>query len=434
MWKRRLVVTLSVFAIAVVAGQQQIPQQAAHAAVSTLQPTALTIEAGASTGSLAAVQSLDGNSLRLGPLVSRSYRTYQLPSSVDVTNVWSFTVKARYAGPTRAQHVWTWFIRDFTANKWVKLGDNTEILVANAPTTLRFYPAGPYAKYVSSSGTLQVRSVGANKPTALDLDTEWIEFDDGPKPTFSGWVPPVGTRWQYQLQPPVNANVTAVPWTGGPAVGPDVFDIDLYEADGVTPAANTVSAIHALGRKAICYVSAGTYENWRPDAGAFPSVVLGGGNGWPGEKWLDIRRIDLIGPIIDARVAKCVEAGFDAVEFDNMDAAFNRSGFKVTPAQQIEFNRAMADIAHARGLAVGLKNDVAQLTQLEAWFDFAINEQCAQYNECDGYDAWTAAGKAVAQVEYSAALGSFCPSAIAGGRSGIKKDLALLATPYTPCN
>jgi hypothetical protein len=213
-----------------------------------------------------------------------------------------------------------------------------------------------------------------------------------------------------------------------------VFDIDLFEADGVTPANATVAAIHARGAKAICYVDAGTWENWRPDAGSFPTSVRGATNGWPGERWLDIRRLDVLVPIMDARVGRCAAAGFDAVEFDNMDAAFNRSGFPVSPAQQIKFNRAMAAIAHDHGLAVGLKNDVGQLTQLLPYFDFAINEQCQQYGECGGYGAWTAAGKAVAQVEYTIGLATFCPPAIAGHRSAIRKALALQATPYTPCN
>ena len=406
----------------------------ALASITALVPTSSTNEFGVISGGVSELAAVDGAAMQLGPGVTRSYRTYQLPGGVDPADIWSFTVKAQYFGPTKAQQLWRWFIRDVTTNKWVLLGDNIESVTANTALQLRFYPPGPFAKYVSPGGAIQVRSVSTNKPQVLQLDAEWIEFDASAVVPFAGWVPSVGTRWQYQLQPPVDTTITAVPWTGGPAVRPDVFDIDLYEADGVTPASAAVAAIHAIDARAICYVSAGTYENWRPDAAAFPAVVLGASNGWPGEKWLDIRRLDVILPIMSVRVQLCAAAGFDAVEFDNMDAAFNRSGFKVSKAQQIEFNRAMAGVAHFHGLAVGLKNDVAQLTQLEPWYEFAINEQCSQYTECSGYDAWTQAGKAVAQVEYTVSLATFCPSAIAGGRSGIKKDLLLLATPYTPCN
>jgi hypothetical protein len=287
---------------------------------------------------------------------------------------------------------------------------------------------------VSPARTIQVRTVSTKKPFTMLLDAETVTLRNGTPPAFDGWRPPVGIRWQYQLQPPVDTSVTATAWSTGATVRPEAFDIDLYEADGTTPASATVADIHDRGAHAICYVDAGTWENWRPDAGAFPPDVLGKTNGWPGERWLDIRRLDVLVPIMQARVARCATAGFDAVEFDNMDAAFNRSGFPVSPAQQIEFNRAMAEVAHDEGLAVGLKNDVDQLSQLLPDFDFAVNEQCQQYSECGGYDAWIAAGKAVVQVEYSTGLATFCPKAIAAGRSAIRKALSLLATPYTPCD
>lgn len=52
----------------------------------------------------------------------------------------------------------------------------------------------------------------------------------------------------------------------------------------------------------ICYFSAGSWEDWRPDAGQFPDSVKGNNlEDWPGEKWLDIRQIDVLAPIMGAR-------------------------------------------------------------------------------------------------------------------------------------
>jgi hypothetical protein len=155
-----------------------------------------------------------------------------------------------------------------------------------------------------------------------------------------------------------------------------------------------VAAIHAAGAHAVCYVDAGTWEDFRPDAGAYPASVKGLPNGWPGEVWLDIRATGVLLPIIDARVAKCAAAGFDAVEFDNVDGYTNDTGFALTAADQLTFNEDLANYAHTQGLSVGLKNDLDQLGQLQNLFDFAINEQCAQYKECDAYNGWTAAGRA----------------------------------------
>ena len=86
--------------------------------------------------------------------------------------------------------------------------------------------------------------------------------------------------------------------------------------------------MHAKNIHAVCYVSLGTYEDWRPDADSFPSSVLGSGNGWPGEKWLDIRQISKLSPIMTARFQMCKDKGFDAVEPDNIDGYSNCTGFR----------------------------------------------------------------------------------------------------------
>lgn len=248
------------------------------------------------------------------------------------------------------------------------------------------------------------------------------------------WVPTQGERWQYQLQGNVDTNLCAVPFTGGICVRPDVYDIDLYANNGTTLNTAAVSAIHAVGGHAVCYVDAGTWENWRPDASEYPSDVLGNKNGWPGERWVDIRQTSVLLPIMEQRVAKCVSAGFDAVEFDNVDGYTNDTGFPLTFAEQITFNTDLADIAHSDGLSVGLKNDIGQLAQLEGLFDFAINEQCEQYRECSSYDSWIAAGKEVLEVEYKVQPSKFCPAAASGGRDAIYKSLALKAQPWRPCS
>jgi hypothetical protein len=181
-----------------------------------------------------------------------------------------------------------------------------------------------------------------------------------------------------------------------------VYGIDLYAADGTTLNSAAVSAIHAGGGHAVCYVSAGSWEDWRPDAGAYPANVLGASNGWPGERWVDIRRTDILGPILDARVAKCKTAGFDAVDFDNVDGYTNTTGFPLSASQQLTFNR-------------------------------MINEQCAQFKECWFNDDWTAAGKAVVEVEYTGNKKKFCLDAQAHDRDAMKKAKKLLAKPWTPC-
>jgi hypothetical protein len=224
------------------------------------------------------------------------------------------------------------------------------------------------------------------------------------------WKPAPGTTWQWQLSGKLDLSVAA-----------SVYDVDLFE----TPAA-TVQKLHNKGRRVICYLSAGSFEEWRPDAARFPAAVVGKPlDGWPGESWLDIRRIDVLGPIMEARLDLCRAKGFNAVEPDNIDGYSNRSGFPLTAAHQLAYNRWLAKEAHERGLSIGLKNDPEQVGQLVASFDFAIVEQCFQYDECDAYRPFIAAGKAVFETEYSLGVNRFCPEARALGFSAMKKRLAL---------
>jgi hypothetical protein len=200
------------------------------------------------------------------------------------------------------------------------------------------------------------------------------------------WAPaPTTEPWQYQLAGKVDLSVEA----------------PVYDIDGADNSAATVSRIHERGARAICYFSAGSYENWRDDRERFPKRVLGRSlAGWPGERWLDIRQRDVLMPIMRARMRRCAEKGFDGVEPDNVDGYSNRSGFPLSGRDQLRYNRALAREAHALGLAIGLKNDLGQIPKLVEHYDFAVNEQCFDFDECGRLRPFIRAGKAVFNVEY----------------------------------
>jgi hypothetical protein len=302
---------------------------------------------------------------------------------------------------------------------------------------------------MACSATVTAAGAAATSTPHAAASAQHVTTPPAPIPCTGStcWYPPPAARWQYQLQGVsgysstggINVSITAVPFTGGNAVHPYVFDIDLYVDQSISGNNSTldtaaVNAIHAMGARAICYLDAGTWENWRPDAGQFPSSVLGRNNGWPGEKWLDIRQTSVLFPLMQARVQKCVQAGFDGVEWDNVDGYSNRTGFPLTASNQIDYNANLANMAHQAGLTVALKNDVEQLPSLAPYFDDAINEQCQQYSECDGYIAtFISAGKAVFQVEYKLATSKFCAKANGANRNATKKSLDLFDTPWTPC-
>ena len=232
----------------------------------------------------------------------------------------------------------------------------------------------------------------------------------GASSTATVWRPSPGTTWQWQLTGAIDISVEA-----------QMFDVDLFDVS-----AATVSALHARGRKVICYVSAGSFEDWRPDAAQFPAAVKGKAlDGWPGEAWLDVRRIDLLAPVIEARLDLCRSKGFDGIEFDNVDGYSNSSGFPLTAADQLRYNQYLAGAAHARGLSVGLKNDLDQVGDLVSAFDWAINEECFAFSECGLLHPFIAAGKAVFNTEYQMTAAQVCPQAKSMGLSTLIKNLNL---------
>ncbi|MET9609414.1 endo alpha-1,4 polygalactosaminidase [Streptomyces sp. NPDC006512] len=209
------------------------------------------------------------------------------------------------------------------------------------------------------------------------------------------WKPEPGLAWQWQLDGRSDPSV----------------DVPVYDIDGFENSAADVARLHRDGRKVICYINVGAWEDFRPDRDAFPATLFGKPNGWKGERWLDIRRIDQLRPIMERRFDMCRDKGFDAVEPDLVEGYGNDTGFPLTPEHQLAYNRMIAEIAHARGLSVGLKNDLAQIPQLEGVYDFAVNEECAQFGECEALTPFIKAGKAVFHVEYEGAPSAFCPQA-----------------------
>ena len=235
----------------------------------------------------------------------------------------------------------------------------------------------------------------------------------------------MGASWQWQLSLDNGASsvVTTVPAS--------IYDID-YE----TTTKATADVLRAAGRHLICYLSAGTWEKGRGDASTFPASVLGNTMAdWPDEKWLDIRQVDILMPIMGKRMDICKQKGFEAIEPDNVDGytTENNAGFPLTAADQITYNKKLAELAHSKGLSIGLKNNIDQVPALAPFFDFAVNEECFAYGECDVYKAnFIDQGKPVFHVEYNVAKTKFCTQAKALGFSSLHKTLDLLSD-WDPC-
>jgi len=193
--------------------------------------------------------------------------------------------------------------------------------------------------------------------------------------------------WYWQLQ-------------GKVAVKP----VQATDFDGFDNSAATVAMFHARGQRTICYIDVGTWENWRPDANRFPASLLGKSNGWPGERWLDIRRLSVLEPIMITRFQMCRRKGFDAVEPDNLDGWQNSTGFGLTAREQLGYDEWVARKVHSLGMAVFQKGDPEQAFALQPYFDGSLDEQCNEYRECSLLDSYVRARKPVLDAEYRRSL------------------------------
>ena len=229
--------------------------------------------------------------------------------------------------------------------------------------------------------------------------------------------PAVGSRWHIQYAGRLDTNVDALN-----------YDLDLYD----TPV-ETIDALHAQGRKVICYFDT-AYEAWRPDAQKLEPYKGNPLDGWPGQYWLDIRQPAVFEVMLSrldmARAKHC-----DAVDPDDVDARSNNPGFPLTAQDQQSFIMRLAQAAHARGLGVGLKNDLEEIDVLLEHVDFSVNEECFEYAECDELAPFIRAGKPVFNVEYTddslAEKGrAICPDAIRRKFSTVIKRLDLNAEQH----
>ena len=239
--------------------------------------------------------------------------------------------------------------------------------------------------------------------------TYYIEVGEAEK----FYQPSLGSSFSLQFVEPINTS----------------YDTDIYDLDAFDTDVSLITDLHAQGKKVFCYISVGSWEEWRPDAADFPPEVIGNDyDGWAGEKWLDIRRIDLLGPIMRARLDMCVEKGFDGVEPDNVDLHWADTGFPISYEDQLAYNIWLSGEAHARGLSIGLKNDSDQAEDLLPYFDWALTESCFHGNWCADLQPFINARKPVFSAEYTDLMSAaefqnnICPQAALSGEYAFLKN------------
>ncbi|KAI9701377.1 MAG: hypothetical protein M1820_006468 [Bogoriella megaspora] len=243
------------------------------------------------------------------------------------------------------------------------------------------------------------------------------------------WQPAVNSSWQIIL-----SNAISLP-TSAKSVTPNVeiFDIDLF-----TNTNATIKTLHGLGKKVICYFSAGSYEPGRPDSSQFNKTDLGKElDGWPGEYWLNLSS-SRVRDIMAARIQLAADKGCDAIDPDNVDGYNNDNGLSLATDDSISFINFLSTQAANHNLSTGLKNAGDIIPSVLQYVHFSVNEQCVEYSECSDFAPFIQAGKPVFHIEYpdgapgklsSATVKKYCASTGSGdgskGFSTVLKDMDL---------
>ncbi len=167
----------------------------------------------------------------------------------------------------------------------------------------------------------------------------------------------------------------------------------------------------APGRYNLCYVNGFQIQ---PDEEGFwqtehPDLILRDAAGSPvidlewDEMLIDISSAEkraAVMTIAATWIDGCRQAGYDAVEIDNLDS-YSRSGGLLVEDHAVAMMQAMAAAAHDDGLAIAQKN-AAELVgrRSELATDFVVAEECNRFDECDVYRE--AYGDHVLVIEYRA--------------------------------
>ncbi|KAF2707464.1 carbohydrate-binding module family 1 protein [Pleomassaria siparia CBS 279.74] len=235
-----------------------------------------------------------------------------------------------------------------------------------------------------------------------------------------------GQKWQIILTGIPDISKSPLPPMDAP-----VWDIDLLDNNVAT-----ITALKASGKIVICYFSAGTWEDWRDDAGTFPMTDLGKVlPEWPNEKWIRTGS-SKIREIMAKRIKIGAEKGCDAIDPDNTGTfpQQNDNGLNLKNTDLVDYMKWLQKEAAKYGMKIGLKNSLDIIPTVSPYVDFAVNEQCAQLNECNVYDAFLASNKPVFHIEYPTPLTpaqantTLCTGTGTDGMSTVLKPMILDGT------
>jgi hypothetical protein len=176
-------------------------------------------------------------------------------------------------------------------------------------------------------------------------------------------------------------------------------DAQLFYLDAELQDPADLATLHAEGRRYLCYLSAGSLEEFRDDAQEFPQQVIGEPlNRFPEERWLDVRA-PVVRELMARRIEALARAGCDGVPPSSLSVHAADSGFALTVDDTLDYARWVAERIHAAGMSAGLTAPAALTSELWPTFDFGLAIACLEGTRCAEFAVFEQAGKPVLHVE-----------------------------------
>ncbi|OUM69106.1 glycoside hydrolase family 114 protein, partial [Piromyces sp. E2] len=179
----------------------------------------------------------------------------------------------------------------------------------------------------------------------------------------------------------------------------DVIEISLEKDKSI------IDQLHRNGKKVVCYFSGGTVETYRDYFKEYKSagILKNRYSAWSDEYWIDYR-ISKYQSLIKQRIRTAVQKGCDAIDVDNVDGYqvhdVKKWDHPLSKDDAIKFTSWLGKTAHEMGISIGLKNCLDIVDTVGKYYDFAVNERCAQKGECHWYKNYLKTGKPVFSISY----------------------------------
>lgn len=188
---------------------------------------------------------------------------------------------------------------------------------------------------------------------------------------------------------------------------------DAVFVDGNLASSSYISELKSKGKRVVCYISAGTVEDWRDDKSSFDDDTAKHYKGFGGtETWLDITQWESFKGPMEARINEAASKGCQFIEYDNVDCDANMcvsgASYDQLFKDQTDYLNWLISTTHGKGMGVGLKNAQSHIESMSSKIDFAINEECQKYDECYYYKQLSSQNKAAFGVEYDNNGGKVC--------------------------